>query len=139
MPWPPNVLIASDKDLTRKLVRDSLRLLGLEIFQPVRSSREALQTLQKEKNRWQLLILDSGAAGALETVKEIREVLGAELKILLLLSAPTREEILAASEAGVNGFVAIPFSPSTLEEKMRAALGITPSSPDEGDPFRIKV
>lgn len=137
--WPPHVLLTSNKDLTRKLLRDSVRRLGVEVFELLRSSNEALLTLQKEKDRWQILILDSGTPRALETVKKIREANGKEPKILFLLSESTRETILEASKAGVNGFVTTPFSPDTLEKKMRAALGITPPPANESDAFRIRM
>ena len=137
--WPPHVLIASDKSLTRKLLRDSVRRVDVEIFELLRSSTEALQTLKKEKEQWQLLILDSGTPRAIEIVKKIREAFEGEPKILFLLSEPTREMILEASEAGVNGFVTTPFSPQTLEKKMRATLGIPPPPSGRADTFRIKV
>ena len=57
--------------------------------------------------------------GGLELAQAVRETpAGRNVPILMVTTRGAREDILAALEAGVNGYLVKPFTPSVLKEKI---------------------
>jgi CheY-like chemotaxis protein len=117
--WPPAILLCAKQDILRQAFRNMLRKCGVEDLELSSSSAEAFEEISRGLKRWQVLILDRELAGALETVQKIRDRFGPHLKVVLISSSPTREEVLEAIQAGANDFLTYPVSQATVEEKLR--------------------
>ncbi len=68
--------------------------------------------------KWDVFILDGAFSDAFEKVMEVRGELNSPVQILAILADPTKEEIIEAVQAGVNEFLAAPFTQNTFESKL---------------------
>ncbi|MBI3128561.1 MAG: response regulator [Candidatus Tectomicrobia bacterium] len=119
-----NLVVIQKQDVGRDVLRDILRRCGLKSLQMFSSGSEMLAALKTQVKKWNIIIVDSAQPDALDLVKKIRESGGASLKILILFSGPTKEEVVNAIQAGVNDFLTMPFSQATVEEKLNKLMGV---------------
>lgn len=117
-------LIVDDLDFSRRTTLWELERLGFESFVTASSGEEALSKLLADDTinfliiDWQMSIMSS-----LELVKEIRgnEKLS-NLPILIIISRSRAEDILAALQAGVDAYLAQPFSLDVLRSRIEGLL-----------------
>lgn len=121
--WPPSILLAATQGITRQFIRDSIRKCGIREIDPCYTSEEVFLAVQKDPMKWEILIFDSALNNPLETVKKIRGSTESKLKIILVFSGPTPQEISDAIQAGVNEILTYPFSQATIERKLHKLTG----------------
>ncbi|MGY4878849.1 chemotaxis response regulator CheY [Vreelandella aquamarina] len=112
-------LVVDDFPTMRRIVRSLLKELGFTNVEEAEDGQDALNKLRAGKfefivSDWNMPNLDG-----LEMLKEIRqdEALK-ELPVLMVTAEAKKENIIAAAQAGANGYVVKPFTAATLEEKL---------------------
>lgn len=114
------ILVVDDFSTMRRIIRNLLRELGFENISEADDGSTALPALRR--GGFDLLITDWNMPGMtglelLEGVRSDPEL--ATLPVLMVTAEAKREQIIAAAQAGVNGYIVKPFTASTLKEKLQ--------------------
>ena len=122
MPADPSkikFLVVDDFSTMRRIVRNLLKELGFTNVEEAEDGAIALQKLKAGSfdfvvSDWNMPNMDG-----LEMLKQIRadEALKS-LPVLMVTAEAKKENIIAAAQAGANGYVVKPFTSATLEEKL---------------------
>ena len=114
-----NILVVDDFPTMRRIVRSLLKELGFTNVEEAEDGQEALGKLKGGDfefvvSDWNMPNLDG-----LEMLKQIRadEAMKA-LPVLMVTAEAKKENIVAAAQAGANGYIVKPFTAATLEEKL---------------------
>ena len=116
------ILLAEDEEILRMLVMDTLEDEDYEVDEAA-DGIEAVKLL--ERNRYDLIILDYMMPGytGLEIIEKIESTEIENKGKILMLSAKSQQfEQERILEAGADYFMAKPFSPMKLLEKIEAIL-----------------
>ncbi|KFF49818.1 MULTISPECIES: chemotaxis response regulator CheY [Salinicola] len=114
-----SILVVDDFPTMRRIVRSLLKELGFENVEEAEDGQEALTKLRAGGfefvvSDWNMPNLDG-----LEMLKEIRQDPAlSSLPVLMVTAEAKKENIIAAAQAGANGYVVKPFTAATLEEKL---------------------
>ncbi len=124
-----SILVADDFSTMRRIIKGLLQDLG---FSNITESADGLTALSLLKaGNFDLLITDWNMPG-MQGVELLREVRADErmkkLPVLMLTAEAKREQIVAAAQAGVSGYVIKPFTAATLKEKIGKIFGVKPSA-----------
>ena len=117
------ILIVDDYKTMLKIIRNLLKQLG---FGNVEEATDGDAALQKIRNKnYGLVISDWNMEpmSGLQLLKEIR--LDAKLKdvpFIMVTAESKTENVIAAKEAGVNGYIVKPFTAATLKSKIDTVL-----------------
>lgn len=112
-------LVVDDFPTMRRIVRSLLKELGFTNVEEAEDGQDALNKLRAGNfefvvSDWNMPNLDG-----LEMLKEIRQDdTLKELPVLMVTAEAKKENIIAAAQAGANGYVVKPFTAATLEEKL---------------------
>lgn len=124
-----SILVVDDFSTMRRIIKGLLQDLG---FSNITESADGLTALSLLKaGNFDLLITDWNMPG-MQGVELLREVRADErmkkLPVLMLTAEAKREQIVAAAQAGVSGYVIKPFTAATLKEKIGKIFGVKPSA-----------
>jgi len=123
------VLIVDDEEAVRKLVMASLLKCG---FQLIEAENGGQAVALAASCRPDLVIMDLSMPGSpidgLEAIQRIREFAETGCQILVVSGALADWDNARASNAGAQGFLAKPFSPLTLRERVVSLLAERPSA-----------
>ncbi|QLE86136.1 MULTISPECIES: chemotaxis response regulator CheY [Shewanella] len=113
------ILVVDDFSTMRRIIKNLLRDLGFNNTQEADDGSTALPMLQK--GDFDFVVTDWNMPGmqGIDLLKAIRA--DEELKnipVLMVTAEAKREQIIAAAQAGVNGYVVKPFTAATLKEKL---------------------
>ena len=120
-------LVVDDFSTMRRIVINLLKELGFIKTSEAEDGDKALRILQSNESAfpidfvitdWNMPIMDG-----LELLKKIRA--SAELKhlpVLIITAEAKKENIIAAAEAGADGYIVKPFNADTLNEKLSKIL-----------------
>ncbi|KZZ43408.1 chemotaxis response regulator CheY [Bacterioplanoides sp.] len=113
------ILIVDDFSTMRRIVKNLLRDLGFTNTAEADDGTTALPMLQN--GDFDFLVTDWNMPGmtGLELLKKVRE--DERLKsmpVLMVTAEAKRDQIVAAAQAGVNGYVVKPFTAAVLKEKI---------------------
>ncbi|RUR56218.1 chemotaxis response regulator CheY [Vreelandella populi] len=112
-------LVIDDFPTMRRIVRSLLKELGFTNVDEAEDGQDALNKLRAGNfefvvSDWNMPNLDG-----LEMLKEIRQDDALKhLPVLMVTAEAKKENIIAAAQAGANGYVVKPFTAATLEEKL---------------------
>ncbi|XKH60324.1 chemotaxis response regulator CheY [Halomonas sediminis] len=112
-------LVVDDFPTMRRIVRSLLKELGFTNVEEAEDGQDALNKLRAGSfefvvSEWNMPNLDG-----LEMLKEIRQDDALKhLPVLMVTAEAKKQNIIAAAQAGVNGYVVKPFTTATLEEKL---------------------
>ena len=112
-------LVVDDFSTMRRIVRNLLKELG---FTNVDEAEDGVVALQKLKGgNFEFVVSDWNMPNmtGIDLLKAIRA--DAELKhlpVMMVTAEAKKENIIAAAQAGANGYVVKPFTAATLEEKL---------------------
>ncbi len=113
------ILIVDDFSTMRRIIKNLLRDLGFNNTAEADDGNTALPMLQS--GGFDFLVTDWNMPGmpGIDLLKAVRadENL-ASLPVLMVTAESKREQIVAAAEAGVNGYIVKPFTAATLKEKI---------------------
>ena len=111
--------VVDDFPTMRRIVRSLLKELGFTNVEEAEDGQDALNKLRAGNfefvvSDWNMPNLDG-----LEMLKEIRQDNALkDLPVLMVTAEAKKENIIAAAQAGANGYVVKPFTAATLEEKL---------------------
>lgn len=113
------ILVVDDFSTMRRIIRNLLRELGFDNVAEADDGNTALPMLRR--GGFHLLVTDWNMPGMtglelLEGVRSDPEL--AALPVLMVTAEAKREQIIAAAQAGVNGYIVKPFTAVTLKEKI---------------------
>lgn len=113
------ILIVDDFSTMRRIIKNLLRDLGFNNTEEADDGKTALPMLKS--GSFDFLVTDWNMPGmqGIDLLKAIRadEQL-AKLPVLMVTAEQKRDQIVAAAEAGVNGYIVKPFTAATLKEKI---------------------
>ena len=112
-------LVVDDFATMRRIIRNLLQDLGYSQIDEAEDGQDALNKLRVSTfdfviSDWNMPVLDG-----LELLKTIRrDAALAKLPVLMVTAEAKRENIIAAAQAGANGYIVKPFTAAILEEKL---------------------
>ncbi|MCY0965124.1 chemotaxis response regulator CheY [Oceanospirillaceae bacterium G-43] len=113
------ILIVDDFSTMRRIVKNLLRDLGFTNTAEADDGSTALPMLQQ--GDFDFLVTDWNMPG-MTGIDLLRKVRADErlrhLPVLMVTAEAKREQIVAAAQAGVNGYVVKPFTAAVLKEKI---------------------
>lgn len=113
------ILIVDDFSTMRRIIKNLLRDLGFTNTDEADDGNTALPMLKTGK--YDFLVTDWNMPGmsGFDLLKAVRadEDLK-DLPILMVTAEAKRDQIVAAAQAGVNGYVVKPFTAAVLKEKI---------------------
>jgi two-component system chemotaxis response regulator CheY len=112
-------LVVDDFATMRRIVRNLLQDLGYKNIEEAEDGQDALLKLRGSTfdfvvSDWNMPNLDG--LQLLKTIRQEPEL--AKLPVLMVTAEAKRENIIAAAQAGANGYIVKPFTAATLEEKL---------------------
>jgi two-component system chemotaxis response regulator CheY len=113
------ILIVDDFSTMRRIIKNLLRDLGFNNTAEADDGKTALPMLKT--GEFQFLVTDWNMPGmqGIDLLKAVRADDAIKtLPVLMVTAEQKREQIVAAAEAGVNGYIVKPFTAATLKEKI---------------------
>jgi len=113
------ILIVDDFATMRRIIKNLLRDLGYSNIVEADDGNSALPLLQT--GNFDFLVTDWNMPGmpGIELLKAVRAMpKTAKLPVLMVTAESKREQIIAAAQAGVSGYIVKPFNAVTLKEKI---------------------
>ncbi len=128
------ILVVDDFSTMRRIVRNLLVELGFSgpLIQEADDGESAIALLRR--SAFDLVVTDWNMPNmsGIELLRAIRaEDSLKALPVLMVTAENNRDQIIAAAQAGVNGYIVKPFTADTLREKLNriferiAASGVT--------------
>jgi len=114
-----NILVVDDFPTMRRIVRNLLKELGFEHIDEAEDGANALAKLRA--GNYQFVVSDWNMPNmdGLTMLQNIRsDAALTKLPVLMVTAEAKKENIVAAAQAGANGYVVKPFTAATLEEKL---------------------
>ncbi|CAO3424005.1 response regulator [Azospirillum endophyticum] len=117
------VLVVDDEEGPRAFVASVLRELGIGRVDTAADGQEALERLQAEDAAYDLIVCDwmMPRLNGLDLLKRVRESRG-DLPFLMVTALATLDAVKRALAHHVSGYIAKPFTPDQLEEKIFLVL-----------------
>ncbi len=112
-------LVIDDFATMRRIVRNLLQDLGFKNVEEAEDGQDALTKLRASRfdfviSDWNMPNLDG-----LQLLTEMRKDDSLKaIPVLMVTAEAKKENIIAAAQAGANGYVVKPFTAATLEEKL---------------------
>src|SRR4051794_3847553 len=112
-------LVVDDFSTMRRIVRNLLKELGYTNVDEAEDGAMALSKLRSEPfdfviSDWNMPVMDG--LTMLQTIRADASL--AKMPVLMVTAEAKKENIIAAAQAGANGYVVKPFTAATLEEKL---------------------
>ncbi len=112
-------LVVDDFATMRRIVRNLLQDLGYHNIEEAEDGQDALNKLRAAEFDFVISDWNMPNMDGLELLQTIRsETAMAKLPVLMVTAEAKRENIIAAAQAGANGYIVKPFTAATLEEKL---------------------
>ncbi len=112
-------LVVDDFSTMRRIVRNLLKELGYTNVEEAEDGTLALAKLRSDTfdfvvSDWNMPNMDG-----LEMLKQMRaDSTLCKIPVLMITAEAKKENIIAAAQAGANGYVVKPFTAATLDEKL---------------------
>jgi len=113
------ILVVDDFSTMRRIIKNLLRDLGLTNTYEADDGQTALPMLKD--GDFDFVVTDWNMPGmqGIDLLKHIRADDNLKhLPVLMVTAEAKREQIIAAAQAGVNGYIVKPFTAGTLKEKL---------------------
>jgi two-component system chemotaxis response regulator CheY len=120
-----NFLVVDDFSTMRRIVIGLLKELGYSKIYEAEDGSAALKTLQSRDARIDFVVTDWNmpVMDGLSLLKAIRETSNlSHLPVLMVTAEAKKENIIAAAQAGADGYIVKPFNAGTLKEKLDKIL-----------------
>ena len=113
------ILVVDDFSTMRRIIKNLLKDLGFSNIQEADDGSTALPMLQQ--GDFDFVVTDWNMPG-MQWIDLLRAIRSDEslkhLPVLMVTAEAKKEQIVAAAQAGVNGYVVKPFTAATLKEKL---------------------
>ena len=113
------ILVVDDFSTMRRIIKNLLKDLGFTNVQEADDGSTALPMLQQ--GDFDFVVTDWNMPGmqGIDLLRAIRADDNLKhLPVLMVTAEAKKEQIVAAAQAGVNGYVVKPFTAATLKEKL---------------------
>ena len=113
------ILVVDDFSTMRRIIKNLLKDLGFSKIQEADDGSTALPMLQQ--GDFDFVVTDWNMPGmqGIDLLRAIRADDSLKhLPVLMVTAEAKKEQIVAAAQAGVNGYVVKPFTAATLKEKL---------------------
>jgi len=113
------ILVVDDFSTMRRIIKNLLKDLGYTNIQEADDGNTALPMLQQ--GDFDFVVTDWNMPGmqGIDLLRAIRaDVNLKHIPVLMVTAEAKKEQIVAAAQAGVNGYVIKPFTAATLKEKL---------------------
>ena len=113
------ILVVDDFSTMRRIIKNLLKDLGFTNIQEADDGNTALPMLMQ--GEFDFVVTDWNMPGmpGLDLLKEVRADDSLKtLPVLMVTAEAKRDQIVAAAQAGVNGYVVKPFTAAVLKEKI---------------------
>lgn len=113
------ILVVDDFSTMRRIIKNLLKDLGFTNVQEADDGSTALPMLQQ--GDFDFVVTDWNMPGmqGIDLLRAIRSDDSLKhLPVLMVTAEAKKEQIVAAAQAGVNGYVVKPFTAATLKEKL---------------------
>lgn len=113
------ILVVDDFSTMRRIIKNLLKDLGFANVQEADDGSTALPMLQQ--GDFDFVVTDWNMPGmqGIDLLRNIRADDNLKhLPVLMVTAEAKKEQIVAAAQAGVNGYVVKPFTAATLKEKL---------------------
>lgn len=113
------ILVVDDFSTMRRIIKNLLKDLGFSNIQEADDGSTALPMLQQ--GGFDFVVTDWNMPGmqGIDLLRAIRADDSLKhLPVLMVTAEAKKEQIVAAAQAGVNGYVVKPFTAATLKEKL---------------------
>ena len=112
-------LVVDDFSTMRRIVRNLLKELGFTNVDEAEDGQIALQKLNSLPFDFVVTDWNMPNMDGLTMLQNIRaDPALAKLPVLMVTAEAKKENIIAAAQAGANGYVVKPFTAATLDEKL---------------------
>ena len=112
-------LVVDDFSTMRRIVRNLLKELGYSNVDEAEDGAMALSKLKNENFDFVISDWNMPNMDGLEMLKQIRaDAAIGKMPVLMVTAEAKKENIIAAAQAGANGYVVKPFTAATLDEKL---------------------
>lgn len=119
-------LVVDDFQTMRRLVKSFLKDLGFTNIVEAEDGMAALRVLGSTPIDFVITDWNMPRMQGIELLRAIRaDQKLAKLPVLMVTAEQKREQIVAAAEAGVSGYIVKPFSGQALEEKLKKIISRT--------------
>lgn len=125
------ILLVDDFSTIRQIIKGLLGELGFSNIIEAEDGEAALSIVQK--GGVDLVITDWSMPkmSGIELVRSVRDDDSFRgLPVMMVTAEATREQIIAAAEAGVDSYVVKPFSADALKERIASLVGESESAPE---------
>ena len=113
------ILVVDDFPTMRRIVRSLLKELGFTNIEEAEDGQQGLEKLRSGDFKFVVSDWNMPRLDGLEMLKIIRaDSELSHLPVLMVTAEAKKENIIAAAQAGANGYVVKPFTAATLEEKL---------------------
>jgi two-component system chemotaxis response regulator CheY len=113
------ILVVDDFSTMRRIIKNLLKDLGFANIQEADDGNTALPMLQQ--GDFDFVVTDWNMPG-MQGIDLLRAIRADDklkhLPVLMVTAEAKKEQIVAAAQAGVNGYVVKPFTAATLKEKL---------------------
>nr|WP_136249936.1 chemotaxis response regulator CheY [Ningiella ruwaisensis] len=113
------ILVVDDFSTMRRIIKNLLKDLGFTNVQEADDGNTALPMLNQ--GDFDFVVTDWNMPG-MQGIDLLRAIRSDEklkhLPVLMVTAEAKKEQIVAAAQAGVNGYVVKPFTAATLKEKL---------------------
>lgn len=113
------ILVVDDFSTMRRIIKNLLKDLGFANIQEADDGSTALPMLQQ--GDFDFVVTDWNMPG-MQGIDLLRAIRADDklkhLPVLMVTAEAKKEQIVAAAQAGVNGYVVKPFTSATLKEKL---------------------
>jgi len=118
------VLVVDDYATMRKIVRNLLVQIGYTKIEEAADGVAALAKLREAKVGLVICDWNMEPMTGLQLLKEIRADAKLNAIPFIMVTAESKtENVVAAKQAGVNGYLVKPFNADTLKKKIESVLG----------------
>ncbi|MBK7363858.1 MAG: chemotaxis response regulator CheY [Nitrosomonas sp.] len=116
-------LVVDDFSTMRRIIRNLLRELGFLNVEEAEDGAAALRKLRESNfdfvvSDWNMPNMDG--LTMLQSVRADQEL--KQIPVLMVTAEAKKENIIAAAQAGANGYIVKPFTAATLDEKLNKIL-----------------
>ena len=113
------ILVVDDFPTMRRIVRSLLKELGFTNVEEAEDGQEALGKLAGGGFEFVVSDWNMPNLNGLDMLKQIRaDEATKSLPVLMVTAEAKKDNIVAAAQAGANGYIVKPFTAATLEEKL---------------------
>ena len=113
------ILVVDDFPTMRRIVKNLLKDLG---FETVDEAEDGAQALEKLRNGGFEFVVSDWNMPNMDGLTMLQNIRAdpnlSSLPVLMVTAEAKKENIIAAAQAGANGYVVKPFTAATLEEKL---------------------